>query len=134
MVVAAPVFSSAGFLLLFLRWKGATSIAESLYITLAGIGNGITMQAVFIFLSAGIKKSENAIAGGGFYLSSSLGEVTGMSCQSAMLQAMIRRIQSEKLGGADAAAKVRSLLTPFDLFSASQARYSLPGVWCKSSR
>ena len=107
MVIAAPVSSSAAFLLIFLRWHGRTSFAESLYIALAGFGNGITMQAVFIFLSAGIKKSENAIAGGGFYLSSSLGEVTGMSCQSAILQAMIRRIQMEKLGGADAGAGVR---------------------------
>lgn len=115
-VIAAPVSSSVGFLLLFLRWNGRTSLAESLYIALAGFGNGITMQAVFIFLSAGIKKSENAIAGGGFYLSSSLGEVTGMSCQSAILQAMIRRIQIEKLGGADAGAEVRSLLTPNVLF------------------
>ena len=115
MVVVAPVASSASFLLLFLRWKGATSFAESLYIALAGIGNGIIMQAIFIFLSAGIKRSENSIAGGGFYLSSSLGEVTGMSCQSAILQAMIRRIQIEKLGGADAAAKVRPLLTPCGL-------------------
>ena len=110
MVVLAPVSASASFLLLFLRWNGATSFAESLYIALAGFGNGITMQAIFIFLSAGIKKSENAIAGGGFYLSSSLGEVTGMSCQSAILQAMIRRIEMERLGGADAAIEVRSIL------------------------
>ena len=112
MVIAAPVSSSVGFLLLFLRWHRHTSFAESLYIALAGFGNGISMQAVFIFLSAGINKSENAIAGGGFYLSSSLGEVMGMSCQSAILQAMIRRIQMEKLGGADAGAEVRSLLMP----------------------
>ena len=132
MVVAAPIASSASFLLLFLRWKGATSFAESLYIVLAGLGNGITMQAIFIFLSAGIKKSENSIAGGGFYLSSSLGEVTGMSCQSAILQAMVRRIQVQELGGADAAAKVRpfadrpfylsSLMCPFLCFLTSGSR------------
>ncbi len=81
------------------------------------------MQAVFIFLSAGIKRSENAIAGGGFYLSSSLGEVTGMSCQSAMLQAMIRRMPLEKLGGADAGAEVRSLPTARALLP-SQPMYS----------
>ena len=115
MVVAAPVAASTSFLLLFLRWKGATSFAESLYIALAGIGNGITMQAIFIFLSAGIKKSENSIAGGGFYLSSSLGEATGMSCQSAILQAVVRRIQAKELGGADAAAKVRPLSSPCGL-------------------
>ena len=112
MVIVAPISSSAAFLLLYLRWNGHTSLAESFYIALAGFGNGITMQAIFIFLSAGIKKSENAIAGGGFYLSSSLGEVTGMSCQSAILQAMIRRIEIEKLGGADIGAEVRFSSTP----------------------
>ena len=74
------------------------------------------MAAVFIFLSAGIKKSENAIASGGFYLSSSLGEITGMTCQNAILQAMIRRIPSERLDGIDGGAEVRPYCNFFPSF------------------
>ncbi|KAF7508801.1 hypothetical protein GJ744_008678 [Endocarpon pusillum] len=64
------------------------------------------MTASFIFLSASTKKSEAAIAGGGFFLSSSLGEVAGMSVQSAILQATLKRTLESKLTGVEGSAEI----------------------------
>ena len=109
MVILAPFTSSAGFLLLYLRWRGHTSFAESLYILPAGFGMGVSMAALFVSLSAAIKKSDVAIASGGFYLSNSLGEVTGVSLQNAILQASIKQILVKKLEGAEERAEVSLL-------------------------
>jgi hypothetical protein len=112
-VLFAPLFSSSCFLLLLLRWHGHTSFAESLYVAIGGLGQGIAVTAVFIFLSASTKKSEAAIAGGGFFLSSSLGEVAGMSAQSAILQATLRRTLEVKLAGVEGSAEVNHELCPW---------------------
>lgn len=71
------------------------------------------MTTAFTFLCASTKKSEAAIAGGGFFLSSSLGEVAGMSAQSAILQATLRRTLEFKLTGVEGSTEVSHELYPW---------------------
>lgn len=105
-VLLGPLFSTTCFVLLLLRWQGHTSFAESFYIALGGCGTGIATAAVFVFLSASTKRSDAAIAGGGFFLSGSLGEVTGLSVHTAILQVTLRRTLEQKLVGMEGSAEV----------------------------
>jgi hypothetical protein len=84
---------------------GHTSLAESLYIAIGGFGLGIATAAVFAFLSASTKKSEAAIAGGGFFLSLCLGEVASLSAQNAVVQVTLRGTLEQRLGGVEGGAQ-----------------------------
>lgn len=50
------------------------------------------MAAIFVFLTAGIRKEDIAIASGVFYLANCLGEVTGIAVQNCVLQATLGRV------------------------------------------
>jgi hypothetical protein len=101
LIILAPASTSICYLLLLIRWHGHTSLAESLYIAIGGFGLGISTATVFVFLSASTKKSEAAIAGGGFFLSLCLGEVAGLSAQNAILQITLRGTLEQRLGGVE---------------------------------
>lgn len=64
------------------------------------------MAAVFVFLSAGTKKEDTAIAGGGFYLANSLGEVTGVAVQNCVLMGTLRRALRVNFGGGEEGMEV----------------------------
>jgi hypothetical protein len=64
------------------------------------------MAAVFVFLTASTTKAEAAIVGGGFFLSGSLGEVVGLSVQSAILQATLKWTLERKLIGVEGGVEV----------------------------
>lgn len=86
LTILAPFSSATCFLLLYIRWKTQPlALIESFYISLSGFGNGVSMAAVFVFLTAGTRKEDAAIASGAFYLANSLGEVTGMAVQNCVL-------------------------------------------------
>ena len=70
------------------------------------------MSAVFVFLNAGTKRDDTAIAGGGFYLSSSLGEVTGMAVQNCVLMGTLRSALRVKFGGGEEGMEVRKISSP----------------------
>jgi hypothetical protein len=114
LVILAPASTSICYILLLIRWHGHTSLAESLYVAIGGVGLGIATVAVFVFLSASTKKSEAAVAGGGFFLSLCLGEVAGSSAQIAIVQITLRGTLEPRLGGVEggAEASVDILLFP----------------------
>ena len=82
--------SFACYLLLVLRWRGHTSLWESLYIFPGGFGTGIVMITTFVALAAGVDETQMAIAGTGLFLSMNLGSVVGASLVSKILQASLR--------------------------------------------
>ena len=65
------------------------------------------MAAVFVFLSASTKKSDNAIAGGGYYLACSLGEVTGIAVQNCVLIGTLRSALTDNFGSGEEGMEVR---------------------------
>ena len=100
--------SSLAFTLLILRWHGHTNLFESLYIIPSGFGSGTCIVATFVALNAGFDRSQTAVAGGGFYLSMNVGEVTIMSVCSAVLQASVRRLLKSRLQGHADGMEVRT--------------------------
>ena len=82
--------SSTCYLLLVLRWRGHTSLWESLYIGPGGFGTGILQATTFVALAAGVDETQMAIAGTGLYLSANLGGLVGASLASKILQASLR--------------------------------------------
>ena len=113
LIILAPCCNTISFLLLYFRWKASPlPLIESFYIALAGFGNGVSMSAVFVFLSAGTERDDTAIAGGGFYLSGSLGEVTGMAVQNCVLMGTLRSALGAKFGGGEEGMEVRRSSAP----------------------
>ena len=72
------------------RWRGNTSIWESLYIGPGGFGNGIILATTFVALAAGVDEAQMAIASNGLYLSANIGGLIGISLASNVLQATLR--------------------------------------------
>ena len=78
------------YLLLVLRWRGHTSLWESLYIGPGGFGSGIIYSTTFVALTAGVDETQMAIAGTGLYLSANIGSLVGASLASKIMQASLR--------------------------------------------
>ena len=75
---------------MILRWRGDTSVWESLYIAPGGFGTGIILATTFVALAAGVEDAQMAIAGTGLYLSANIGGLVGTSLASNVLQATLR--------------------------------------------
>lgn len=90
LTLCGTMFASIGYLLLILRWRGNTSIWESLYIGPGGFGTGVAMATTFVALAAGVDEDQMAIGSTGLYLSANIGGLVGMSLASNILQASLR--------------------------------------------
>ena len=98
LVILAPCSSATCFILLYLRWTAKPLVLiESFYISLAGFSNGVSIAAVFVFLTAGTKKEDTSICSGVFYLATSVGEVTGFAVQNSILQITLGRLLPVRL-------------------------------------
>lgn len=97
--ILATISSSVSYLLLILRWKGNTSLLESLEIIPGGFGTGLVASASFIALTSGLEHKNIAMATGGMYLASSVGMVTGIAASSAVQQGSLRVLLEERLSG-----------------------------------
>lgn len=64
------------------------------------------MAAVFVFLTAGTRKEDAAIASGAFYLANSLGEVTGMAVQNCVLLGTLGSVLRVRLRGVEGCDEV----------------------------
>ena len=102
LTLAGTVTSSAAYVLLIFFWRGRTNIWESLYIGPGGLGTGIVLATTFISLTAGVDKSEMAIASTGLFLSANVGSLIGTSLANTVLQASLRnRLEKGLRGFAD---------------------------------
>ena len=98
LIVLAPCCSATCFILLYLRWTSKPlALIESFYIGLAGFSNGVSIAAVFVFLTAGTQKEDTSICSGVFYLATSVGEITGFSVQNSILQGTLRQMLPVRL-------------------------------------
>ncbi|OCK73579.1 putative tetracycline-efflux transporter [Lepidopterella palustris CBS 459.81] len=99
--ILGAISSTSAYLLLMLRWHGNTSFLESLYIIGGGFGNGISLSASFIALTAGIEPCQMAIASSGLYLSSNVGTVGGLSIAAAIFHSTLEKSLRIALEGID---------------------------------
>ncbi|KAG9664409.1 MFS general substrate transporter, partial [Aureobasidium melanogenum] len=110
--ILASLSAMLCFSLLLILWRGHTSTASSLVIFFGGCGSGMANSAVFVGLTAGLKKEQIAIATTGLYLSSSISVVAGVSAASAIFRSALRsnlhRVLGRVVGGDEIARKVLS--------------------------
>lgn len=109
------------FTLLIILWRPApssssshfaTSTPASLVIFFGGLGAGMAQSAVFVGLTAGIEKSNIAIAASGLYLSSNVGAVAGVSAAGAIFQNALRsRLESALSRESDGSEIIRKVLS-----------------------
>lgn len=77
---------------MYFRWKTTPlALIESSYISLSGFSSDVSMAAVFVFLTAGTRREDTAIASGAFYLAHSLGEVMGFAAGNSVLLVTLGR-------------------------------------------
>ncbi|KAL8827654.1 MAG: hypothetical protein Q9170_006930, partial [Blastenia crenularia] len=101
-----PLISAAGFLLLFLFWRGHTDNLSALLIIPGDFGSGISQSTAFIALSAAVEKADTAVAMTGYSVCQQLGVTVGMSTTAAILQGRLRKLLDAQLGGGKGTRKV----------------------------
>ncbi|KAI5247374.1 MFS general substrate transporter [Aureobasidium subglaciale] len=110
--VLASLSAMLCFSLLLIIWRGHTSTAGSLVIFFGGCASGMANSAVFVGLTAGVEKSQMAIATTGMYLSANISMVVGVSVASAIFHSALRsnlhRMLGRVVGGDEIARKVLS--------------------------
>ncbi|RJE25667.1 resistance protein [Aspergillus sclerotialis] len=89
-IVLASANSMLAFASLLVYWRENTSSLASLLIFSGGFGTGISHSAVFVALTNGVADEDMAIASSGFYLSTNIGGVIGVSAASAIHQVILR--------------------------------------------
>lgn len=89
--ILAALHSIVCFTSLIINWRGNTNVLQSLLIFSGGFGTGQAHSAVFVALANGVAEEDMAIASSGFYLSSNIGGVLGVSVGSTVHQVMLRR-------------------------------------------
>ncbi|KAJ5562479.1 efflux pump antibiotic resistance protein [Penicillium sp. DV-2018c] len=68
LLVVGSVLAASTYLLLWLRWNGATNFWESLYIVPGGLGTGISSTTVFALMTSFLDPEEMATVTGGYIL------------------------------------------------------------------
>ncbi|KAI5263015.1 MFS general substrate transporter [Aureobasidium subglaciale] len=110
--VLASLSAMLCFSLLLILWRGHTSTAGSLVIFFGGCASGMANSAVFVGLTAGVEKTQIAIATTGMYLSANISMVVGVSAASAIFHSALRsnlhRMLGRVVGGEEIARKVLS--------------------------
>ncbi|KAK3900943.1 putative multidrug resistance protein fnx1 [Staphylotrichum tortipilum] len=102
----STALSSLSFLAVFLRWRGPTSWAETLYGFPIGMAFGVSLSAAFIGLTAALEPYQVAVGTSGFYMCLNLGSLVGVSAASTLICTFVERALREGLAGLPDVEKV----------------------------
>ncbi|KKA22964.1 Multidrug resistance protein Fnx1 [Rasamsonia emersonii CBS 393.64] len=111
LIVSAGLIASVTYILLFLRWNGATNFWESLYILPGGIGTGIAQAGSFVSMTSKLQPQDIAMATGGFFLCTSVGVSTGITGYNAAIELEFGRRLRQKLTGKGAEKIINRVLS-----------------------
>lgn len=90
-IILASKNSMVAFVSLIFSWRGHSSPADSLLIFSGGFGTGMAHSAIFVYLNNSIANEDMAIASSGFYLSTNIGGMVGVSLASAVSQIILQK-------------------------------------------
>lgn len=90
-IILASKNSIIAFVSLIFSWRGHSTPAESLLIFSGGFGTGMAHSAIFVYLNNSVANEDMAIASSGFYLSTNIGGMVGVSLASAASQIILQR-------------------------------------------
>jgi predicted MFS family arabinose efflux permease len=99
LTILANLGGFLGYVLVLLRWRGATNWAETLYIAFGGFASGTNQSTAFIHLAASLDPSMIAIAGTAFYLSQNLFLLVGIQLATGVLHVRLRASLNTGLKG-----------------------------------
>ena len=85
LVLLASVSACTAYITIIMRWHGNIHGWEALEIAPGGFASGVTTTSTFIALTADMPHENVAIVTSGFYLSSNLGTVLGVSIGKLIL-------------------------------------------------
>lgn len=101
-LVAVGPIAIVTHLLMFFRWNGNTSLAESFSIVPGGLATGMAQSTAFVSMSAFLDQRAMAMATGAFFLVSSIGSALGILASSRVTQVLLEKYLRTALVGPDA--------------------------------
>lgn len=94
------------FLAVFLRWRGSSGWAETLYGFPIGLGFGVSLSSAYIGLTADLEPSHVAVSTSGFYMCLNLGSLFGVSAASILICTFVERLLRRSLADLPDAEKI----------------------------
>lgn len=92
LTLAATILGNFCYVLVLVRWRGTSSMADTWYVLLSGVGMGSTQNTTFVHLAAALDPKDMAIAGTSWFLSQGVGMLV-----AANLFSLIHNIALVKL-------------------------------------
>jgi hypothetical protein len=140
--VISILLSNLSFLAVFLRWRGGTGWAETLYGFPIGLGFGVSLSSAYIGLTAGLEPFQVAVGTSGFYMCLNLGSLFGVSAASMLISTFVERALRKSLAGLpDAERIIRNVTSNFDRINELPGKIaevvlraytkSFVNVWCE---
>ena len=103
LILLASLIACTAYITIILRWRGTIHGWEALEISPGGFGSGVTTTSTFIALTADMSHENMAVVTSGFYLSSNLGTVLGVSISSSIQRGMLKVLLRKRLPFSDGA-------------------------------
>jgi fluoride ion exporter CrcB/FEX len=104
LILLASLVACTAYITIILRWRGAIYGWEALEISPGGFGSGVTTTSTFIALTADMSHENMAVVTSGFYLSSNLGTVLGVSISSSIQRGILKILLQKRLPFSDGAS------------------------------
>jgi MFS family permease len=103
LIVLASLIACTAYITIIVGWRGTIYGWEALEISPGGFGSGVTTTSTFIALTADMSHENMAVVTSGFYLSSNLGTVLGVSISSSIQRGMLKVLPRRRLPFSDGA-------------------------------
>jgi MFS family permease len=97
LTLLASLIACTAYITIILRWHGSIHDWEALEILPGGFGSGVTTTSTFIALTSDMSHENMAVVTSGFYLSSSLGTVMGISIGSSIQRGVLKILLQKRL-------------------------------------
>jgi MFS family permease len=101
LILLASLVACAAYITIILRWRGNIYGWEALEISPGGFGSGVTTTSTFIALTSDMSHENMAVVTSGFYLSSNLGTVLGVSISSSIQRGVLKILLQKRLPFSD---------------------------------
>ncbi|KAK4125806.1 MFS general substrate transporter [Parathielavia appendiculata] len=113
--ITSIILSDLSFLAVFMRWRGETGWAETLYGFPIGVGFGVSLSSAYICLTAALEPFQVAVGTSGFYLCLNLGSLFGVSAASMLISTFVERtVRKALIGLPEADRIIREVTSNFD--------------------